>query len=136
MDKLIKQSSMMLQYKSPEKKQIKKKCKSAGNANKTKRIIKEKFKHYDLFTYKNSTKSKIVENSRENDYNQANIIPRQNLMEFDSPDKSEIIHNISCNENDFKIDKRFVCWIFNISIIFTKLCPFLLDLRPEKYLIC
>ena len=117
MDDLTNKEAMMAQYKSPGKKQIKRKCRSAGSANKTKKIIKEKFKHYDLFTFKK--KNKILENCRteENDSNQVNVItPKKNLMEFDSPDKSEIIGNISCSEQDFKIEKKFVCWILKFSI--------------------
>ncbi|CAG9807000.1 unnamed protein product [Chironomus riparius] len=107
MDNLTSKQDIVSQYKSPDKKkkQIKRKCKSAESANKTKRIIKEKFKHYDLFTFKK--KSKTVENSRsENDSSQVNVIPIKNLMEFDSPDKTEILGNISCSEQDFKIDKK------------------------------
>lgn len=116
MDDLIDEASMASQYKSPVKKQIKRKCKSAGSANKTKRIVRDKFKYYDSFKFK-STKGEILENC-ENDSNRINVIPRKNLMEFDSPDKTEIIGNISCSEQEFKIDKKFVNWILKFLLIF------------------
>ncbi|CAH1728899.1 unnamed protein product [Chironomus riparius] len=104
MDDLIIKKEMVAQYKSPEKKQNKRK--SAGLAKKTKSLIKEKFRHYDLFTFKK--KSKILENCRseENDSNHVNVMPKKEPMEFDSPDKTEILGNVSCSEQDFKIEKK------------------------------
>ena len=115
MDEIINKPSMAHQ-KSPPKKTIKRKCKSAGSTAKIRKVVKEKFKHYDLFTYK---KNKVTENikSEENDSSQVNVMNRSNLMEFDSPDKTDIIGNISCNEQDFKIDKKFVYWILKFYLI-------------------
>ena len=64
--------------------------------------MKEKFKYYDLFKYKSQTKMNENCENEENDSKE----PEKDIPEFDSPDKSEIIGNISCSENEFKIDNR------------------------------
>lgn len=62
---------------------------------------KEKFKYYKLFTFKPKNIQNNVELSvatqTEND---------QEMTEFNSPDKTEILQNISCTQDDFKIDKK------------------------------
>ena len=109
MDGLTGKKAKISRQKLPAKKQIKKRGQPARRITKTQKRLNEKFKHYDKFLYKSQIKkmaeSKKNGGSRENDSGQVNELPR-NLQVLDSPDKTEIIGKISCDEEAFNIDKK------------------------------
>lgn len=87
---------MNTRFKSPSKRRMNKTSRSDRQIFKNNK--REKFKHYDLFTYKSQTKNSNLK---------LKVAPKSLIQSgFDSPDKTEILENISCSEKDFKIDQK------------------------------